>query len=275
MKTTNYTVLSLNMFGTPFHPKHILKTLLRNDVRKRFSAIAGIISSLEADFVLLQEVHDFPHYFFLRKQLASFPYTSYKKSLYGPRGGVVIFSKYPLASSHFYDFMNKGKIYNKSVTGYLSLKGILTAKLKNKDIWLFNTHLTQNSDHNWEPGNRFTPILKSQLEQLLVHTNSITNLGGQVILAGDFNMPKNTAFYPKFLEDSGLTDAFAKDTFTTYHQSFLPVNANVGRVDYILTSPSLKIIKTGYILQMPLVDEHGESFYASDHMGLLVTYAGI
>ena len=261
------------MFGTPFHPKHIFKTLLRNDIKKRFKAISTIIRSLESDFLLLQEVHDFPHYFYLRKLLPTYPYTAYKKSLYGPRGGLVIFSKYPLSNSYFYDFMNKGKRYNKSITGHLSLKGILAVKIKDKDIWLLNTHLTQNSDHDWSEGNRFTPLLTSQLEQLTIHIASIMQRGGKVILAGDLNMPKETNYYRNFLDASGLADAFADDNFTTYHQSYLPDGARVGRVDYLFTSPSLQVIKKGYILQKPLRDDNGKEFYASDHFGLIATYA--
>lgn len=273
MKTTQYTVLSLNMFGTPFHPKHIFKTLLRNDIRKRFKAISTIIQSLDSDFLLLQEVHDFPHYFFLKKLLSSYPHSAYKNSLYGPRGGVVIFSKHPLTTIHFYDFMNKGAIYNKSITGHLSLKGILSVKIKNTNIWLLNTHLTQNSDHDWSHKNRFVPLLESQLAQLLVHVNSITARDGKVILAGDLNMPKNTQYYDTFLKKSGLIDGFKADSFTTYHQSFLPSNASVGRVDYIFTSALLHLVRKNYILRSPLRDDEGNEFYASDHIGLIATYS--
>lgn len=272
MKTTRYTALSLNMYGTPFHPKKIVKTILRNAVRKRFSAIAAIIETLESDFLFLQEVHDFPHYFFLRKLLPTYPYAAYKKSLYGPRGGLVIFSRHPLTHSHFYDFMDKGKIYNKSITGHLSLKGILAVRLRDHDLWLFNTHLTQNSDHDWSPSNRYISLLISQLQQVIVHTASITKKGGSIILAGDLNMPKDTQYYDQFLKESRLHDSFKADSFTTYHQSFLPEGAAVGRVDYIFTSPSLRVIKKSYILKNPLRDDEGKEFYASDHIGLLASY---
>jgi len=110
------SVVSLNMFGTPFHPKHIVTSFLRNDVRKRFSAIAEIIYDLNADALLLQEVHDYPHLLFLKRLLPKFPHVAYKHMLYGPRGGLVIFSKHPLDSTHYYDFLSKGKIHNKSIT---------------------------------------------------------------------------------------------------------------------------------------------------------------
>lgn len=259
------------MFGAPFHPNRILRTFFRNDVRKRFQILAKEILTLEPDILFLQEVHDFPNYFYLRRLLAAYLYVSCKYSLYGPRGGLVIFSKLPLEKSYYHDFLNKGKVYNKSITGLLSQKGILMAKIQKTNLWLFNTHLTQNSDHNWSVENRFTPILLSQLQQVIVHTRTIVKRGESVIIAGDFNMPKDTPFYRDFIKQSGMKDIFAKDFFSTYHQSFLPQGASVGRVDYMFCSPEISVKKTSYILQQPSKNERGEYVYASDHIGLVAT----
>jgi len=272
MKTTEYSVLSLNMFGTPFHPKKILRTFFRNDVRKRFRAIARVIEASNIDILMLQEVHDFPHYYFLKKLLPQYKYISYKKMLYGPRGGLVIFSKYPLERAHYYDFIDKGSFYNKSITGYISVKGFLSVRVQATNIWIINTHLTQNSDHDFSESNRYAGLLKSQLKQIIVHLHSLQNKNDRVILGGDFNMPKDTKFYNNFISESKLVDAFAQDSFTTYHKSFLPEGASVGRVDYIFSSPSLHPIRTEYILKTSLKDNDGIDFYASDHIGLVVAY---
>ena len=266
------SVVSLNMFGTPFHPKRILTTFFRNQVRKRFSAIAEIIYSLDTDVLLLQEVHDYPHLLFLKRLLPKFPYLVYKPMLYGPRGGLVIFSKYPLETDHFYDFLTKGKLHNKSITGHLSMKGILQAKIKGTNIWVANTHLTQNSDHDFSPDNRYIPILLAQLKQVAIHIQAMKERGEQVILGGDFNMPKDTEYYKDFLKITDLKDTFPRDSFTTYHQNFLPEGESIGRVDYIFTSRSVLPLSTTYILRKPLKDDEGNPFFPSDHMGLVATY---
>lgn len=267
----NISILSLNMFGTPFHPQQIIRSLMRNAVRKRFSAIAEIIAHLNTDVLLLQEVHDYPHLLFLKKLLPMYPHIAYRHMLYGPRGGLVIFSKLPLTSIHYYDFQTKGKLHNKSITGHLSMKGILQARLKQENLWIINTHLTQNSDHDFTSTNRYVPILLSQLHQLAVHINIIKDRGGNLILGGDFNMPKDTKFYKDFLGVTNLKDAFPRDSFPTYHESFLPKGKYVGRVDYIFVTNGIKTLKKSYILKKPLRDHSGELFYASDHMGLVAT----
>ena len=245
--------------------------MMRNQIRKRFRAISNVIHDLNADILLLQEVHDYASLYFLRHQLKEFPFRAYHHMLYGPRGGLVIFSKIPFQNRRYYDFIAKGDIYNKSVSGHFSQKGVLSVLLEKSDLWLINTHLTQNSDHDFSDTNRYTPILTSQLKQITVHTAGITNRGEQLILGGDFNMPKLTHFYKDFVEETKLIDCFKDDDFTTYHQSFLPTGASIDRVDYIFTSPEIKTMKTSYFLQQPLKDEKGNNFFASDHIGLVAT----
>jgi exonuclease III len=265
----NISVLSLNLFGTPFHPHRIIRSFFRNGVRKRFRVISEVINEKKVDILLFQEIHDYPHLIYLKKLLPDYPYTAYKPMLYAPRGGLVIFSKFPLEKVHFYDFIDKGKIHDKSITGYLQLKGILQAKIKGENVWLANTHLTQNSDHNWNQENRFVPILRSQLKQVSVHINALRERRERVILGGDFNMPKSTSYYKDFLEMSGIKDIFGKDSFDTYQASFLPQGAIVGRVDYIFASKDIPVVNTSYILKDMITDREGNHFYASDHIGLI------
>ncbi len=268
----NLTVLSFNMFGTPFHPKRIVRSFLHNNVRKRFKAASQEINTLDADVLFLQEVIDFPHFIYLKKLLPDFRYVCFKNTIYGPRGGLVIFSKLPLERSYYHDFLERGNVHNKSITGLLSLKGILATKIKGSNLILINTHLNQNSDHDWSITNRYTPILESQLKQLAVYTWSITERGEKLILAGDFNMPKNTHFYKNFLRDTGLTDAFSKDSFSTKYPSESVKGTHIDRIDYIFASPSLKLNNHSYRFTKPAQDSGGKSFLISDHIGLLASF---
>ncbi|HVZ58686.1 MAG TPA: endonuclease/exonuclease/phosphatase family protein [Patescibacteria group bacterium] len=269
MSQKDLKVLSLNVFGTPFHPKAIVKTFMRNNVRKRFRLIAEEINRTNADILFLQEIIDYPHYIFLLRLLKEYRYKAFKGIFYGPRGGLVILSKFPLEHTIYYDFLEKGKLNNKSVTGHLSVRGILLTQLKGTNLWLGNTHLTQNSDDNWSAGNRFLPLLASQLTQVAVHTQVILSRKEQLILAGDFNVPKGSPLYQNFITESTLQDFFTYDDFSTYHQEFLPPGHRVGRLDYILASPSIKLHDTSYILREQFTDNLGKKFYASDHIGLV------
>lgn len=185
----------------------------------------------------------------------------------------MIFSKLPFEKVIYQDFFTQGQYHNKSITGYLSRKGVLLAKLKNYPLWVLDTHLTQNSDHDWSENNRYIPILTKQLEQLIRLRDHFTKREQAVILAGDFNMPKGTRYYHDFLKSTKLRDAFPKDSFPTYQESFLPKNASVGRLDFIFHSDNLSIKDTNYILQSPIEDDRGENFYLSDHIGLVTTFA--
>lgn len=246
---------------------------MRNNVRGRFRIIADVIRETQSDVLILQEVHDYPHYYFLRKLLPEYRYTVAKRMFYGPRGGIVILSKRPLHHAHYYDFQDKGKMTNKSITGHLTVKGILLAKLKGTDLWLGNTHLTQNSDHTWKEGNRFVSIIQAQLKQLVIHTSAIQQRGEQLIIAGDFNLPKEYPYYKNFVKETGFKDAFEQDSFPTYHTAFLPKGDKAERIDYIFYSGKMVKRSTRYILQKPLKDVLGEDFYPSDHLGLIATFS--
>lgn len=273
MDQSKLTVLSLNVFGAPFHPLRIVTSFMRNNVRGRFRIIADVIKKTQSDVLILQEVHDYPHYYFLRKLLPEYRYAVAKRMFYGPRGGIVILSKQPLHHAHYYDFQDKGKMTNKSITGHLTVKGILLAKLKGTDLWLGNTHLTQNSDHTWEKDNRYVTIIQAQLKQLAIHTRAIQQRGERLIMGGDFNLPKEYRYYREFLKETDYKDAFVEDFFPTYHTAFLPKGDKAERIDYIFYSGKIKLLENDYILQKPLKDVFGEDFYPSDHLGLKATFS--
>ncbi|MBI5044391.1 MAG: endonuclease/exonuclease/phosphatase family protein [Candidatus Levybacteria bacterium] len=261
------SVLSFNVYGTPFVPHKLLKTLMRNNIRKRFRLIAKEINLLSPDVVLLQEVHDYFHLHYMMKFLSEYPHSFYRHSYFGPRGGLVIISKHQLGQKHYIDFHTRGKYFDKSITGHLSGKGVLLARIKSTDVYLLNTHLTQNSLHNWDVESNYVRILKSQLIQLGQLVNTFTTRKKSLILAGDFNMPKNSVYYHEFLQETKLLDSFKNDSFTTYHQSFLPKGASVGRLDFIFSTSSLKTTKTAYFLKKPVIIDEKE-WYLSDHIGL-------
>ncbi len=266
---SDITVVSFNAYGAPFHPRRIIRTFLRNKVRKRFRIIADFFENDDADVIALQEVFTYPHLFLLKKLLPQYPYVIYQKFIYGPRGGLVLFSKIPLTRYSYIDFEKKGVWWNKSITGPLTRKGVLIAKLTDCPLYILNTHLTQNSDHDWDTTNRYASYLQNQLAQFVGIIRLLRGSMASILVAGDFNLPHDSVYYKEFLEAAKLVDPFKKETFSTYHQSFLPEGEHLGRIDYIFTGSNgnLKVKKTDHIFTDKMLID-GKLQYVSDHVGL-------
>lgn len=272
MSQKTISVLSLNTFGIPFHPHKIVRTLFQNNVRFRYRLIAQEIIKVSPDIIILQEVVDHFHSRYLQSLLPQYPFRATKSMFYGPRGGLLILSRLPLDNFSYEDFEHQGSFRDKSIAGKINRRGILKAKLSSMPLWIVNTHLTQNSDHDWGEGNRYLPLLTSQLHQVKKASEALRERGDCLILAGDFNIPKSSSLYKSFKKSSSLLDAFEKDDFPTYHENFLPEGVHVGRLDYIFYSEGLKVTQTQYILQEPF-RFHAKDIFLSDHIGLQATFS--
>lgn len=272
---TSITVVSLNAFGAPFNPKHIFTSMLQNHVRKRFRKIAEFFSKEDIDIISLQEVFTYPHLSVLKKLLPDYKYVLYKKFLYGPRGGVVIFSKIPLVQYSYVDFEKKGAWWNKSLTGPLTRIGVLIAKMQNYPLYVINTHLIQNPDHNWKKENKYVALLKKQLEQLAGIINLLRGSGADMIISGDFNMAKDSIYYHEFIKETGLSDPFESFKSATYQQYFLKEGLTAQRIDYIFTDfkEHHVITSTDHFFTKRLEFDNGEHHYVSDHIGLKLTFS--
>lgn len=263
------SIATLNVFGAPFFAYRILRTLFRTKIFDRFKIITKYFNKSNIDIVAFQEVHTNRQLSFLIRSMSAYPYVACEKYFFGPRGGVVIFSKFPFENVDYVDFKQKGKLWNKSIVGKIGKRGVLIAKLSRHPIYILNTHLTQNSDHNWHPKNRFLPIMRSQLQQLSEIVASLSEKNS-VITTGDFNMPKTSPYYEYFKTQSRVKDIFADYSFNTYRKEFLPSGHSVGRIDYIFTSGKPEIIEphVSHIFRKKLnLSKHG-FHYVSDHVGL-------
>lgn len=261
-------IVSFNAFGSPFHPAKIFRTFLRTCIRKRFRVLARKTKEENIDILVLQEVHTYVHLRTLRTLLPEYRYVVLKKFLLGPRGGLVIFSKIPLALETYIDFQQRGVLWNKSITGPLSKKGILIAKTLHAKLTIINTHLTQNSDHTWTTNNRYTHYLRSQLMQITKLVHVLKETDKNLIVCGDFNMPKRSSFYASFIKESGLTDVFKTKSSSTHHQSFFGI-ADIPRerIDYIFTSKLLPLFVNHIFTRKVPIDGSRREFL-SDHIGL-------
>src|SRR5579859_5047445 len=94
-KQTKLSLLTFNTLGTP---------LFAPDISKRYRRVAHLINIGDYDIVYLQEVFTYYHLYILKNILKNFPYVVYQKNSFGPKGGIVIFSKYKFVNSHFVPF---------------------------------------------------------------------------------------------------------------------------------------------------------------------------
>ncbi len=269
----SYTLISYNVFGSPFFPQKIIRSFFRTKVRKRFRKIAQEILQENIDFLLFQEVHTYPHFLVLRRALRKYKYVFYWPGLFGPKGGLVIFSHYPLEKKRYQDFDRKGDWWNKTATGPISQKGILYCKMKDHNLWLVNTHLTQNSSQSWNIENRSIPLLQSQLKQCTTLVNSLKNKNYSIILAGDFNTPHTLNLYTEFKKNTGLSDCFEGISEDTYYTNFQGLDSN-GRIDYIFfDKKTIKITDKKYRFTEPLKISPETELYLSDHVALKATFS--
>src|ERR1700722_3102370 len=91
-KHINLSILSFNTLGTPFFAP---------DITKRYYKTAEIINNSNIDIVCLQELFLYYHLSIYKKALTNFQYSYYNKNIFGPRGGLAIFSKLPLTEGKF------------------------------------------------------------------------------------------------------------------------------------------------------------------------------
>jgi endonuclease/exonuclease/phosphatase family metal-dependent hydrolase len=217
---------------------------------------ARVTEEMSVSVLNLQEVHTYRLLGELKAGLKSFPYVAYKPGLFGPRAGLVTFSRVPLVEIKFYR---------------LSLhKGVLISRLRDEPITILNVHLIANKDGDWSSGNRHYLKEKAQLESLQNWTQGLAG-DGVVIASGDFNLARTCDLFEEFIKHGGWNDAFADNPSPTFHKEFLPAGREPQCIDYLLyKSGSLRHEDAKVLFQNKLMD-NGKA-YLSDHMGLYARF---
>jgi endonuclease/exonuclease/phosphatase family metal-dependent hydrolase len=255
------SVISFNTYGAP---------VLSKKIKERYTRLATILNGSSADILSLQEVHTYRHLKILKKMLKQYPYVVYKKYLYGPRGGLVTFSKMPIESCEYSNFQKRGSLTNKSFVAKLMRNGVLLAKLSGYPIYVLNTHLTPNTDLDWSLENRISPFTYSQLMHVAEVTDALVSMKNEVIITGDFNTPKDSELYEAFMNTSELQDVFSEYDTSTKIPELSQDGRDLERIDYIfLTQKNAKadVFNKEHIFEKKQ-EVDGEMAYLSDHIGL-------
>lgn len=220
----------------------------------------------DAGVVCFQEALTYYHLRLLTERMPSFRHVLYKRTLAGPAGGVVIFSRLPADSVWYRRFplsMPDGVPMQTAITSLL--KGMLVTRLA-CGTCVVNVHTVANIDGDWSPDNRFAGFQRRQL-------NAVANLARgvardhPVVVCGDCNVSRDSGLWREFIAKSGLSDAFKGQCPPTFRAEYLPPSRIPQCIDFILASDRVATTESRVILegrhQLPL----GPG-YLSDHVGL-------
>lgn len=266
------TLITFNCMG--FFSFDTLRGFLQStNILQRINKIGELLEKEQADVIALQEVHTYLVLNLLKTQLTSYPYIAYKRYIYGPRGGLVIFSKYPFESVDYINYKKRGSFLNKSIVAHMIQNGILSCKIKNKPVVVLNTYVTPNMDYDYSPTNRFSRYIEAQLKQLADLAKTLVHQNNAVFIGGDFNTDKNSYLYKTFSEASKAIDLFSKHNLPTKHQEYYPSQTKVTRIDhmFVLFNGKPVITATEHLFTEKIPLKNGQLSYLSDHIALKAT----
>jgi sphingomyelin phosphodiesterase 2 len=258
MKHTTVTVASLNIRGIP---------LTGSRLTARCAAIGAFFEASDVDVVCLQEVHTYYHLGQLSRQMRSLRQVSFRRTLPGPAGDVATFSRLPVSATAYRGFgaLPATPGISQPIRLKARLKGALVTRLARPGLSVINTHPLANTDGDWSPANRFSPVHRAQLGALGRVTASAL---APAVVCGDFNIDRDSSLFGQFIADTALDDAFEGSCPPTFRAEYLPAGATPRCIDFILTAGEIKA-EAAEVLFTGEQALRGGAGYVSDHVGLL------
>jgi sphingomyelin phosphodiesterase 2 len=240
--------------------------VIQSRLPERYAMIGAAIEAGDASVACLQEVSTWWHLRLLARRMRSFRYVSFHASAAGPAGGLVTFSRLPVAGTAYRGFGVPPKTAGVSLATRLQawLKGSLVTWLPRPGLRVINTHLISNRDGDWSQANRFYPLHRAQLAGL---ARVVDGAAAPTVVCGDFNIDRDSALFGGFAAGSGLTDVFEGRCPATFRAEYLPAGAAPHCIDFILTAGPVKAESAAVVFvdKQPLPSGPG---YLSDHIGL-------
>ncbi|CAN5181293.1 hypothetical protein BH11PAT1_BH11PAT1_6040 [soil metagenome] len=269
------SIITFNTLGTPFLRGHQKRNYLKLTyfLLRRFKKLSQVLNDSGADVIALQEVHLYPLLSLLKRRLTNFPYVFYQPFIYGPRGGMVTFSKYPLVDCQYVDFLKHGSFRNWSFIYKITQNGIMIVRLAESSTYIINTTVSADTDHNWSPDSQFNSLKTLQMNQLAATINTLSDMQRSVIAVGDFNMVQDSPQYKHFCAITGAKNIFVNYEIPTQHADFLPKDiTKIPRLDYIFVKPNhtFSTLETKHLFREKVLLGK-RSLYLSDHLGLFAS----
>jgi endonuclease/exonuclease/phosphatase family metal-dependent hydrolase len=237
-----------------------LNALMRDDVRPRLRALGPILERSGYDVVCLQEVLHRGSVRLLRSGVGHA-----HRAVTGvawPAGGLLLLSRWPIVRYRFARYAMTRPLR----TELLMRKGAQLAVVATPagPLVVVNTHLTANRDDDWSEGNRFTRIIRGELDHLARLVSGFEPSLPAVVV-GDFNVPRDSAVFTGFAAAAGLVDVLAGDPATTFRPT--PRWPSPPALDQVLVRGSVTG-RARLVLRDAVRVPDGRELYLSDHYGL-------
>lgn len=254
---TRLTLMSLNTRGVP---------VIGSRLARRYAAVGAAVEAGDADVACFQEVFTWWHLRLLTRRMRSFRHVSCRPSPTGPAGGLVTFSRLPVAGTVKRGFGIPANAPGIStvVRFRAALKGTLVTRLACPRLGVVNTHLVASPDGDWSPSARFYPLHRAQLAGL---ARAVRGVPVPAVVCGDFNIDRGSSLFSEFMADTGLADAFEGNCPATFRADYLPAGMAAHCIDFILTSSGVKA-ENATVVFRDKESLRGAPGYVSDHVGL-------
>jgi len=257
VQAARVTVVSLNTRGVP---------VTGSCLPGRYAAIGEAVEAEDADVVCFQEVFSWWHLRLLTRRMRSFGHVSFRPSLVGPAGGLVTFSRLPVAGTVYRGFGMPAEApgISRSARFRAAVKGALVTRLAHPGLCVINTHPVANRDGDWSETGRFYPLHRAQLGVLAEVVGGVL---APPVVCGDFNIDRDSALFGGFASGAGLADAFEGSCPATFRVEYLPAGETPHCIDFVLTGAGVKA-EAASVMFAGTVPLPGGPGYVSDHVGL-------
>jgi endonuclease/exonuclease/phosphatase family metal-dependent hydrolase len=189
---------------------------------------------------------------------------SVRRTVPGPAGDVVTFSRLPVAATAFRRYGPVNAPIPRLARLRARLKGVLVTTLEQPAVSVINTHPLANTDGDWSEGSRFVPAHRAQLGAL---ARTVCSVPAPTVVCGDFNIDRDSALFGDFIGRTMLADVFEGRCPPTFRAEYLPAGRLPCCIDFILTAGEVKVSAADVVLagEQPM---RGGPGYVSDHVGL-------
>jgi endonuclease/exonuclease/phosphatase family metal-dependent hydrolase len=239
--------------------------LMRDDVRPRLRSLAAILDASDYDIVCLQEILHTGSVRLLRRLAPRFPHR-FTTGCPLLAGSLMLLSRWPIVRREFTRYPTAGP----RRTELLMRKGVQVATVDTPggELAVVNTHLSANRDDDWSPDNRYTKIARIELDRL---AGLVTALDPAlpVVVAGDFNVPRDSPVFTGFAAAAGLYDVLSGDPTPTYRPTpRFPAPPALDQVLVRSTPDRALTARARLVFQDAVALPDGRSVYLSDHYGI-------